>query len=307
MRTAMLKVAAAACLSLIAAPAYGVIVGGPSGNNNTNAPTGYQSQWDRVGIIGSASGVYIGNGWVLTANHAGDGGISLNGTYYNTVAGSVRRLANPNGSYADLKLFKLQNDPGMSAVEFGDLSVKPVGTSVLMIGGGIGHSTTLDYYDVVQNSSSNWTWTKLPSSAGADISGYALTGSGQKRWGFNSTVSHQTGSNVPQLTATTDTGTTTFLRTDFLNINYAQATNGDSGGGVFDSQGRLIGIMLNVGVFTSQPANTVMFGQATYFADLSVYLPQIRLITGNIPAIPEPEIGLAVAGVAMLGLRRVRR
>src|ERR1700734_1830127 len=71
-----------------------------NGNYDTTAPTdsdisGWDSGggasgvtgWDYVGTVNDASGVYLGNGWVLTAGHVGAGTFVLGsgpaaGTYY---------------------------------------------------------------------------------------------------------------------------------------------------------------------------------------------------------------------------------
>jgi hypothetical protein len=59
-------------------------------------PTGYTytTGWNYVGNVsgssgGYASGVYLGNGWVITCAHIGAGNFSLNGTTYNYVANST--------------------------------------------------------------------------------------------------------------------------------------------------------------------------------------------------------------------------
>src|SRR5271170_6434745 len=54
--------------------------------------------WNYVGSIGSASAVYLSNGWVITAAHVGAGNFVLGSTTYNMVPGSVRPISNTNSS-----------------------------------------------------------------------------------------------------------------------------------------------------------------------------------------------------------------
>ncbi len=60
--------------------------------------------------------------------------------------------------------------------------------------------------------------------------------------------------------------------------NAMVAADGDSGGGVFYKNGgtwQLAGIMLAVATYSDQPVNAAVFGDETYFADLSTYSSQI--------------------------------
>jgi len=65
----------------------------------------------------------------------------------------------------------------------------------------------------------------------------------------------------------------------------AQATVGDSGGAVFvrEPDGwRLAGLILSVKKLPGQDLEEVLFGNATYAADLSLYRPQIeRVLEGD--------------------------
>src|SRR5207253_6284183 len=68
-------------------------------------------------------------------------------------------------------------------------------------------------------------------------------------------------------------------------LQEAIAALGDSGGGVFDSSNRLVGIMDEVGTFEHQPMNTALFGNFTYIADVATYRTQINTFA----AISVPE------------------
>src|SRR5580704_15894094 len=58
------------------------IVAGGDGTQNTTPPAD-DPGFANVGIRGSGSGIYLGNGWVLTAAHVGAGWVWFNGVEYN--------------------------------------------------------------------------------------------------------------------------------------------------------------------------------------------------------------------------------
>ena len=59
-----------------------------AGSGNMSAPSD-DPGWNNVGAIGVGGGVYIGYGWVLTANHVGSGdGITLGGVKYPMLPGT---------------------------------------------------------------------------------------------------------------------------------------------------------------------------------------------------------------------------
>jgi MYXO-CTERM domain-containing protein len=103
---------------------------------------------------------------------------------------------------------------------------------------------------------------------------------------------------------------TTLFRTSFSNDatalpDEAQGAPGDSGGGVFYHNGQnweLAGIMLAVGQLNGQPAETAVFGNQTFIADVATYRNEIVSI------VPEPSTAmLAALGVVALASRRRRR
>jgi hypothetical protein len=55
-----------ACL-LVTHQARSEVIGNPDALGNTDAI----DNWDNVGQVNGASGIYIGNGWVLTVAHLG--------------------------------------------------------------------------------------------------------------------------------------------------------------------------------------------------------------------------------------------
>ncbi len=80
-----------------------------------------------------------------------------------------------------------------------------------------------------------------------------------------------------------------------------QIVSGDSGGGVFNSQNQLIGMMDSEDTYMNQPGNIALFGNLSYSADIGTYYNQIDSITG----VPEPTaLGLLCCACPMLLRRR---
>ena len=74
--------------------AWGVVIRAGDGTGAV-APPFDDPGWGNVGSIGNATGIYLGNGWVLTAAHVwgnGQSAVCLNGTYYPVQPGSPAGL-----------------------------------------------------------------------------------------------------------------------------------------------------------------------------------------------------------------------
>jgi hypothetical protein len=127
----------------------------PTGSNIPNWNTGWTqlagqsglTGWNYVGQVNGASGVYLGNGWVLTAGHVGAGDFTLNGTDYSVASGSARGLTNSFGGTPDLTLFKLTLSPNLPALSVAtsaptSFSQSQAGSQLAMLGyGGAGSET----------------------------------------------------------------------------------------------------------------------------------------------------------------------
>ena len=66
------------------------IVAGGDGSQNTTAPAD-DPGFANIGIRGSGSAVYLGDGWVLTATHVGAGVTYLDLTAVRTTPSPIRR------------------------------------------------------------------------------------------------------------------------------------------------------------------------------------------------------------------------
>lgn len=300
-RQASLAVAAGIFVWFGLSPAEAVVIDTLTGTGNTSAPSD-DPGWANVGIRGIGTGVYLGGGWVLTASHVGGGEIVLGSGTYAMLSNSGFQLTNGGAAgktaATDLYMYRLTTDPGLPAISIGQ-AAPAVGSAVTLIGAGRDRGAFTTW--VINTSVSPYLWTET--SVSPNAAGYQELASRSMRWGTNA-VSLVGWDSIDGLDVAG-------LRTDFtFSQSYsseAQAAVGDSGGGVFRKNGsvwELAGIMLGVGTFSGQPANTAVFGNVTAIADLSVYRAQIMQV------VPEPgAITLALGGVivaAFFGLGRPR-
>lgn len=304
-RAARLAAASLILAVCLAAPriASAVVIDTLTGTGNTTAPAD-DPGWANVGKLGVGTGVYLGNDWVLTASHVGEGSIVLNGGTYAMLAGSGTQLTNGGAAgktaLTDLYLFKLATTPaGLAGVPIA-AAASGSGAAVTMIGSGRDRGAFTQWS--VDTNTNPWIWTEVQS--GGNAAGYKTLSTRTMRWGTN-TVSG-TG-----LWLNGGFGDAKMLSTSFTYDQYysneAQAAYGDSGGGVFHKNGsnwELAGLILTVGGFSGQPdpgANAV-FGNETYAADLSYYRPQIMAI------VPEPQsLVLALTAGGLFAFRALRR
>ncbi len=97
--------------------------------------------WDYVGKLsdtyGSASAIYLGNGWVITCSHAisltdYSASFTLSGSTYSVVQGTLQRVGN-----ADLVMFYIGTSLSLPSLTLSTSSVT-VGNSVVLVGYGAG-------------------------------------------------------------------------------------------------------------------------------------------------------------------------
>jgi hypothetical protein len=250
---------------LAAAPAEAVIVATNNFDATLRAP-GNDPGWSSLAFLKNASAVYLGNRWMITANHVGDGNVRFtDGRTFNFAIGSGRQLSNPAGTSGtpDLRMFRLVQDPGLPTMPIAS-SLPASGEQVLMVGAGRERGPGLLGWTFA---SGVWTPTALPL---ANQFGYMLESDSQMQWGTNQIEGGSTVSSSTRIFTT---------RFDRFALHFeAQAVTGDSGGGVFDfvnGHWELLGIMVSQQSAQNQPANTVIFSNTTQSADLSRYRDQI--------------------------------
>jgi len=280
-RNSAFALAAALSLSLAGTlpHAHAVVIasGNGSGNTTVTGDPAFADAFAHVGRRGNNSAVYLGHGVVLTAWHASGGGggnINIGGTNYAVVAGSKTRLHahDDENTLVDLALFRISGYTGLEPLTIGS-APNDLTNPVRIAGFGYDRAADLLYWNVTQlPGDNNDVWTPVPGPV-ADAAGFGLLGTQSIRWGEN----HVAG-NGPDVNNTKTKRLTFNTADDGGATHEAQAVAHDSGGAVFrleDSQWLLVGTLLATGVYDNQPADTAVFGNETYFANLSLYLPQI--------------------------------
>ena len=246
-----------------------------------------------------ATGVYIGDGWVISAFHnlsnaSGNfafGPFVFGGISYSADPGTATRLHNPDNSLADLAIVRLTSEPTVLAASLSGTA--PVSQApVRMMGNGQDRELAETTWLVVGNS-----WSENPL---GNRTGYKLVGTRTMRWGENEVET------LPTLSPDFGFGRTMTFTTDFdRETGEAAATGGDSGGGVFVKNGvewELSGIMIATLGSAGQPAGTVVYDNVTHAANISSYKAEIEL---TMATVPEPAtIAVLLSGLFVVPRRR---
>jgi hypothetical protein len=234
--------------------ASAVLIAGGDGTGNTTAPSP-DPGFDHVGVINGLSGVYVRNGWVLTAHHVGVNPILLGGVTYPVIPGSKVRFKNPDLTLADLAAFKLAVRPPLTDLLIAN-NAPTLNTNVTMIGNGRnrGAATTFSGHD-----------------------GFLWDVSRALRWGTSRITQ------INRLSLDTQSLWVTFedLPPSPGNDNEADMVTGDSGGAAFTGSGssaELVGILFARATLLNQPANTSIYGNAGIIADLFAYRSEILAV-----------------------------
>ncbi len=238
----------------VATGAVGLVIEREEETLNHQAPAD-DPGWANVGVCDRWTAVYLGRGWVLTAAHVGASNINLEGRMYKADVKSRERVFNPDGTAADLMLFRIDPEPDLPSVKI-SAEPPPIGSPIIMVGSGLGRGEK---------------------TTGEGRVGFSWQAPSVKRWG-TSIVHEQL---HDQSIGNTDTFTTRFsiART----VYEAHAAHGDSGGAAFaylEDQWKLVGIILAVDNHIGQPDRSAVYGNRTMIADLARYSQFIQSVTG---------------------------
>jgi hypothetical protein len=246
----------------LASAAQAIVLSADPGTQNTGVP-GDDPGWIYVGRMGP-TGVYMGYGWVLTANH--NIGLSsatdflLDGSLYPMVAGSVVEFQDDvTSGKVDLAAYRIYPfpDPDLSPLEIRSVTYGG-STQAIMISDG----------------------PERDSSGPPDADGcWTVTNLGVKRWGPNEIAG----------TGTIAYGNGDFggpydyhaVSTDFTTTDDSLGHLGDSGGGLFCKQGstwELCGILTTRSVSGGQASNEACLGNLTYSVDLQHFRDDVLAI-----------------------------
>jgi hypothetical protein len=219
--------------------------------------------WDHVGMVGMGSGVYLGDGYVLTSAHVGCYPFRAHdGSYYEPDYKSWQILKNADGSKSDLAVFSVSFEKSSRLAKLGHL---PIGSEesrgnrpVLLMGTGFTQNEQPATF----------------SSGGKVLAvlSYQVQPQRSMAWGIN-----RASQAIEQPVATGKDLSTRCFTTRFERTNFAgQAADGDSGGAAFSynrelARWELVGCIIAV----SQQRSVVTFGSSTYLGDLRSYASQL--------------------------------
>ncbi len=224
---------------------------------NSGAPAD-DPGWANVGVCNGWTAVYLGSGWVLTAAHVGASNIDLEGTIYAADINSRERVYNPDGTAADLMLFRIDSEPDLPSLKISAES-PPIGSPIVMVGSGLGRGEK---------------------TTGLGRVGFFWQAPSLKRWGT---------SMVHEYLHDQSIGNTDAFATRFSiakTAHEAHAAHGDSGGAAFaylEGRWHLVGIILAVDSHSGQPDRSAAYGNRTFIADLARYSQFIHGVTDVLP------------------------
>lgn len=228
--------------------------------SNTNAPAD-AAPWANIGRVNGSSGIYIAAGWVLTAAHVGAGDFTL-GTITLPYDGISHRLTNFDGTVTDMILFHVSQTAPVPSL--------PLASSPPAI------SSVVDFIGTGYIASSG------PMPIGS-YTGFTWASTSTSSWGNNKVA-------LINYVYNAGFGNVTLFSTEFdatgQTSDECQATVGDSGSGVFQKSGavwQLVGMTDLISAEPNQPANTSVYGNSTFAAQISTYRSQMLGWLGSIP------------------------
>ena len=278
----------------------GVVIKTGNGSGNNSAPED-DPGFANVGRVGVGSGIYLGNRWVLTANHVGARSITFGGETFDPVPGESTRVSNPLGrgisASTDMVLYRISEEPDLPDLRIGCRAPR-IGDQLLLMGHGRDRVAQLSAWDVQTGLGNNDdVWTPTTNLPAADQVGFGTESNRTLRWGFapvtrtNTAVRTASNGEVISIETTFDDFGDGGPFPGLANVeDLSRAVSGDSGGPAFRKNGdfwELVGMMHGVTPpRENQPGgtSTVLFGTVTYIADLLVYEGAIRAVAEFGPA-----------------------
>jgi len=270
----------------------------PNWQSGWSQPTGTTgvTGWNYVGSIngsqsGLASGVYLGNGWVITCAHLGTGSLNfkLNGVTYPYVPGSVHTFTGTATqkvvgtgtttttvvNQVDMLIFQVSPAPNLPTLPLRSSDPVENSSKVVMIGYGDGGSLTNKTwgYNTINYSPSNY-----------------LNLSGSSLWSNDFVTLNGTSAEYQLVGG--DSGGADFIYNSTLSRWELAGLNEGNSPGVFSAF-----VQLNNSTFSTVESNTPTTGETTTYTGTTVYAAQIvEIITP-----PEPTPALPVWAMMILG------
>ncbi len=312
---------------------------------NTSAPSndpGFESVVRVYRAAGpDASGVYLGQGWVLTADHVGKSDslveFDISGTLFSSAV--IQTVEPSPGVDLELVRFDVASLGPAEAALLASLSPVSLSSSTagtgaagefMMIGYGRSGGVTAKAYDIDTTQNPDvWSDRSVnPPDGAAEASAVLWGGAKQRQWGTNSSAGTLAISYTVESQSTLNPAILTLF--DGGDPDEGQGAPGDSGGALFFDNGvdwELAGIMVAISQFDGnaylagapleevlpalldgQPSASLAVydyfgfpGSVTYSIDLSLFRDDILAI------IPEPASGfLVLSGILMFWARRRR-
>lgn len=233
-----------------------------------------------LAVVAGLSGVYLGDGWLLTAGHVLQNARDRKRT--DVVIGGrpfalrieTARSIQEGEQRPDLAVVRIDGDPGLPRLPIAR-ATPPVGTEVILAGNGplqdrerrCWSASGQQVGATSPGGACGYAWRKTPE---GDTNGVG--------WGTNQVAS--VGQSVSGPAGARTMAFTTEFRADGGTAREAQAAVGDSGGPVLAREGGspvLAGIMIAA---AARSSNATLFGDRTMIADLAHYRDEILGITG---------------------------
>lgn len=273
-------------LVLAAAPPAGaVLVRVPAAETGPGLPG---PALTHLAVVAGLSGMYLGDGWLLTAGHVVQAarnqkktGVVIGGRAF-VLRTDTAKTVQSGQERTDLAVVRIEGDPGLPSLEIAHRAAA-VGTEVVLAGNGP--------LQEAQRGCWNTSGQPVRSAGPGILCGYAWrkTPEGKTNgveWGTNQVAS--VGEAIPGPGGARTRGFATQFRDDGASAREAQAGVGDSGGPVLAREGEgyvLVGVMLGV---AARSGSAALFGDRTLVADLSHYRAEILRLVGRQAA---PEAG----------------